>query len=831
VARDLLLYDPPRVLAWRALHDPRLSGLPAALAPFMPGRDFDRDPIALCMGAVALGLALGYLFAALWRASNRLRAGLIAAASVALVVIPTLGFIALGSATDRPYGQDGGVVQLPLALDRVVAGRSPYGADYSDSILGKESRVSDFWALHGGNPILHHHAYLPGTHLLMLPGYLLARVLGWRFDPRFVTLLAYGLGALCVGRLVAQPERRLVAVAVVLLNPFAYWLQVFGANDILAVTLLLAALLVGRKRPLWAAALLGLACATKQLAWPFAPFVLLHLSGLRTLRDLRGGDGRRCLRLVSTVALLVFAAVVLPLAALDPRAFWGDIVVYNVGLPGADNYPLGGTPGFGFANVLVYFAMVKSLKDYVPLAASYLILLPIGLLLLRRQLKEGTEAAALLSGSAALLASLYLSRVVHPNYLILAAILIPIAGLLDRRVPADVIVLPLLLLGWAVEIVEHELFRATWEDALGVRLPLHWGSLGALLGPRAGPALSLDPLGLGLSALAAGLGTAYLIGGVLGGTRAFRGTLLALSALVLVLVPTLIVTGVGEVSGQPRGEAGFLAQVARAAPWSPEPPREAWSLSFRRDPPRPLESPENPLGAGVSALGWLLGLARRDPRVLALVSAAVAAALVFGGSSKDDRLVLLGVALVSPPAALGVAFGSADALVLAGVLTALALLGTARREVGSLVLGGLAAIVPRTLWAAPFALRMPREGEGWRALGFLGGYAAVAGAGALLRPVPLGIGGLLPPSGIGLPNLFPLEGSAPRSAVFVLLLIGTLAAAWMGAERCETPLSRLLGMGVALLLGLFVAPAASAMDLALPLVLLVLSARRPVMKA
>ena len=30
-------------------------------------------------------------------------------------------------------------LQLPLALDKILAGESPYGADYSDSILGKEA--------------------------------------------------------------------------------------------------------------------------------------------------------------------------------------------------------------------------------------------------------------------------------------------------------------------------------------------------------------------------------------------------------------------------------------------------------------------------------------------------------------------------------------------------------------------------------------------------------------------------------------------------------------------------------------------------------------------
>ena len=61
----------------------------------------------------------------------------------------------LGAGTDRPYGQDGGVVQLPLALDVILAGESPYAADYSGTILSRQARASAFWdGYAGGNPIL-----------------------------------------------------------------------------------------------------------------------------------------------------------------------------------------------------------------------------------------------------------------------------------------------------------------------------------------------------------------------------------------------------------------------------------------------------------------------------------------------------------------------------------------------------------------------------------------------------------------------------------------------------------------------------------------------------
>jgi len=160
VARDLLLHDPPRVRAWRLLHEPRLASLPGWLAPFVPRPSgaFDRDPVAMLLAAVAAGLAAVYFVAALRGARASVRAALLAAAALVLVALPTLAFIAMGAATGRPYGQDGGVVQLPLALDRLLEAKSPYGADYSDSMLGKQARASDFWAPYGGNPILRHHA-------------------------------------------------------------------------------------------------------------------------------------------------------------------------------------------------------------------------------------------------------------------------------------------------------------------------------------------------------------------------------------------------------------------------------------------------------------------------------------------------------------------------------------------------------------------------------------------------------------------------------------------------------------------------------------------------
>jgi hypothetical protein len=797
VGRDLLLFDPPRVLAWRALHDPRLGSFASVLGPLLSWADQDRDPMALLLGTMAFGLALVYLAASLSGASSRVRAGLVATAASCLVLLPSAAFIAMGISTGRPYGQDGGVVQLPLALGRLSALESPYGADYSDSILGKESRASDFWTQHGGNPILHHHAYLPGTHLLMFPFY---RLLGSAFDPRFVTLLALALATVLAGALLEDPDRRLAAAALVCLNPFAYWLQIFGANDILGVCLLIAALLVGRKRPGWAAVLVGLACATKQLAWPFAPFLLVFLARFERVGSL--GSWTRLLRLGS-VAFLTFGVVVLPVAALDWRAFWGDIVAYNVGLPGAENYPLGGTPGFGAANFILYAGGVRSLRDYVPFSRAYLLLVPLGLLLVARLVREQREAVALATSVAALLASLYLSRVVHPNYLILAAILLPLAGLLGRGLPPDVVVVPLLLLGWAVEVAQHELFRASWEDALAVRLPFHWGRALDLLGPRSGPELTQDPLGLLLSALAAGLATLYLCLGVLRvGPRA-RWGLLGVGVVVILVLPTWIVTGIGQVSGVPRAESPAVASAYAAAPWAPDAPREAWSLSFKRDPPGILEPHPSPLASGVYPVMRLLG---GDPRVLGVVASVVLVVAFVLAGAPEDRLVWTGL-LLSPAFALGVVFGSTDALLLA------AFVGVWCSPRLSSLLGAVTSLAPRGLFGVPLALA-GRAGPAGFGVGWLG---------------LLAVGFWMHPSwtwdasgpGIGLPNLWP-GGGGLRAGL--LGLVSCLVAAWAAVwARGRAPDPR-VGIAFFWLLGLFVLPGASALDVSGPLILLIAAA-------
>jgi hypothetical protein len=843
VARDLALHDPPRVLAWRLTHDSSLAAAAAWLGPLLPAPSgaLDRDPVALVLSALAALLALAYALLAASGARPAARAVVIGLAAALLVVLPSVAFVGMGAAADRPYGQDGGVVQLPLAIDRILAGESPYGADYSSTVLARQARASTFWDEWGGNPILHHHAYLPGTHLVMLPFHLAARAAFGGFDPRWVTLLFYALVALLAARLPAADDARLAAAGIAALNPLVYWHQIFGANDLVFVAMVLGAVLLARAgRPVACGALLGLACATKQLAWPFAPFLLASLSGTRSFRDL-AGTWRRLLPPVAAAGA-VFLLVVLPVAALDFRAFWGDVAVYNVGLPGGDNYPLGGTPGFGFANYLIYFGRVASLRDYFPFTVFYALLVPLGLLLLRAQLKDGHPEWALATGGAALLASLYFSRVVHPNYLVPAAVVLPLAVLARRR-GADVALAPLLLLALAAEIAEHALFRTTWEQAAAAGLPARLSGLAAALAPRAGPTLTRDPLGLLFSATAAGLGVLYLALAVCGAPRRLRVVATAAAAALAVAVPAYLLAATSGRTGVVRAQDPAVVQAQADAgrlpdgrsPYTPPPEtsprgREAVSASFRLDPPaeilpsRPLLPPGPSLLAGLTR-----AIGARDLRLATVVALAALAGVLAARLEGRRRRAAMALALLSGPMALGTVLGSPVALSLAALVGAWA---AGRRGAGvapGLLAGGAVALDHRGLLVAPFLLLPRADGRG-RARTVL---AAVAAYALLVAPVALldlpafgaRFGERTPPGpGLGVFNLLAYRGAEASAGALALAAMAPLLLAGLVLWLLKRPWPPLALGGIASLAGIVLAPAISAEAVAVPLVLLGLGA-------
>ncbi len=368
------LYDPPRELAWQLFHDLKDAPKPGWLAPFLPhpAAVLYDDPIALILAAGATGLAAAYALLALAGAGPRARATLIAAGATLLVGLPTVGFIALGFATGRPYGHDGGVVQLPLALDRVLAGLSPYGADYSASVLGWQSRSSVFWAPLGGNPIVRHHWYLPGVHLAMAPFYVACRSLVrlLRSPPRDPGRLRYGHRP---GDAPREDAREAPGGC--------------GARGPEPLRLLAADLRNQRRDERRAAASRGdprarVAGAMRRRSCSASPAPSSSSPGPSLRSCWRTSRASTSLGHIATrdgMIRLRRPASSSP-APSSPRsscrsprsirrAFLGDIFRYQVGSPGSEQYPLGGTPGFGFANLLIYAGRVATPGRLLPVPA------------------------------------------------------------------------------------------------------------------------------------------------------------------------------------------------------------------------------------------------------------------------------------------------------------------------------------------------------------------------------------------------------------------------------------------------------------------------------
>jgi hypothetical protein len=198
----------------------------------------------------------------------------------------------------------------------------------------------------------------------------------------------------------------------------------------------------------------------------------------------------------------------------------------------------------------------------------------------------------------------------------------------------------------------------------------------------------LDPLGLLLSAVAAGLGIALLTVGVLRAGPRVRLAVVLASVAVVVVVPTVAAMRIARASGVYRAQHPWAVAVRGA------PAQEAWSNSFRRDPPRELE-----VVRGWPPASPLLRLFR-DPRTLSLLAIPLTALLALFLVPGPLRPLAVAVTLLTPAAAIGAPFGGGTLLGTAALLGAAALA----------VRGRTAAAVITTLAGLALALAFERGG-------------------------------------------------------------------------------------------------------------------------
>ncbi len=334
----------------------------------------------------------------------KLIVGLLAISLV--VVLPTVSAMALRRATEPWLYVHDGSIQIEEAIRFLLEGKNPYTEDYWDTPLSEWEYAFPPPAV---NPALYHNAYLPFIFLFSAPFYVISTWLtGW-YDQRLVFLLLFVATCWLYMAHARSTMRRLSLLAVFGLNFFAVSYVIWGGTASFVFFWLVAcSYLLSRNRTTAAAVCLGLACASKQTAWLFVPFFLVHVwtkgrpSG--TAASLRE----------ALPAVVVPLLLILPFVFWDPVSFVDDTVLYLSG-HSATSYPI---VGLGFGGLLLDLGVIRDKSDYFPFllfqAASCV---PLLAFLVRQQWRHSTLQRCWLGYGLLLLCFTFFSRFFSDFYL------------------------------------------------------------------------------------------------------------------------------------------------------------------------------------------------------------------------------------------------------------------------------------------------------------------------------------------------------------------------------------------------------------------------------
>jgi hypothetical protein len=365
------------------------------------------------MGVALAGaglVALGVYIAAGWTPQpSRFR---IRGAALCLGVMTFFGLPQVGGIVARAHSYQAqrhindGVPQLEAAGRFLLHGVDPYGQDYSDTPMAT-AWVADML----DNPAWYHLAYPPLLVLASAAGEWMAQD---AFDARVLYLGGLALLVAALFLLGRDPEEKLGYVVLTALSPLCLIDFLVGQNDVVFLSMVLAALAaLQRRRLLLSGVLFGLAIATKQTALLLLPVYSVLLwqrpSGLR-------------LRLTSVLAAAATAsALILPFFLWNPHAYWADTVSY-LSAGGPDNYPI---HGMGLGMILLSLGAIPTRWTPYPFWIWQLLLgVPVVLIGLRAVWRRPTRSRAFIALGSGLLAIAFLNRAFHQNYMDVGLVLI-----------------------------------------------------------------------------------------------------------------------------------------------------------------------------------------------------------------------------------------------------------------------------------------------------------------------------------------------------------------------------------------------------------------------
>lgn len=407
---------------------------------------YNVDPVSLMLIVAAFGLLALYMLVDFFSPkpgrSHYLKLALLYGLILLLVFGKTFLYIGLRQQRGlASYSHDGGTIQTEAAIDYFLRGLNPYVEDYVETPMAE-------WGFSEYRTALYHYPYLPWTFVFSAPFRLLSEaVLGW-YDQRLVYLLLFAVTLLLVPALVRRPTERLIALAVIGLNPIAGTSVIFGENDPFVLAWIGLALWLVKPGPDRArvrsgyfglgSAAVGLACASKPTAWFLIPFWLLYLLG--------DSWGPRFIQPLATwrrhLTTLVRRAWPLPVIALlligpwfvwNPAAMYDDVWRWSSG-QGETGYQIW---GWGASNLVLAFGWVADRFEYWPFVIpGAIVTFPLLLLLLWRQTQNNTLSTMLYAYVLLLLPFFYTSRFLQPNYLGYMLGFLALALTMDEAQPA-----------------------------------------------------------------------------------------------------------------------------------------------------------------------------------------------------------------------------------------------------------------------------------------------------------------------------------------------------------------------------------------------------------
>jgi hypothetical protein len=371
-------------------------------------------------------LAIGYL-AIIWISgvapsrAARMRAqrwrSVLALALIAVnVLLPTAYFIANRLQTGVSAEN---VIDWPLQIEAgsrlLLEGRSPYGVDYSFS----EMRAWSISANFPDNPAVRHAIHLPVNFILgVLSMSLWQGLTGW-YDARLLLIAAYIVVLLVAPRLCSRWEEGHALQIGLALNPLLVESFVLGLSDYLLLAwLVLAIALRQRGYVRVAAALLGVAIATRQFSWLLAP-VYLSAEWFSVMAEASGQSVSARLKLLIQRLWplpLVVAITILPFFLSNPRGFYEDVIAFGSGGI-ADAYPIGGPNTYGLSAIVLAYGWAADQHAQFPFSTLQLIAtLPLIAYAAWSQRRRNTLRRMLLSYVLILAVFLFTGRFMHTNY-------------------------------------------------------------------------------------------------------------------------------------------------------------------------------------------------------------------------------------------------------------------------------------------------------------------------------------------------------------------------------------------------------------------------------